>query len=204
MILLPALDPTSLPALLQCLDRLGVVFRIAERPDEGSLADGVLLTSALSFEQGGAWLRQTGWWHELPHLLSKGTPVLALDGAMHLLAERSEEAPKENGLGLLPGCVRRLGPGVKLPHLGWAQVRECRPQEGLPDPAGVWLYFQHAYALDPDGATGWEARHGRAFAVLSQRGRTLGCQARLPQSGAQGRLMLQRLLRALGMIPRVG
>lgn len=201
MIVLPTLDPSSLPALLAALGRLGLACQVVEQPESISHPKGILLASALPFEQNCVWLRRTGWWRELPHLVSEGIPLLALDAALHVLAEGSEEAPRESGLGLLPGCVRRMGPGIKLPHLGWSQVRQSRALDNIPDPADAWLHFQHAHALDPDASTLWEGRHGRAFTVLTLRGRAMGCQARLPQSGATGRLMLLRLLRAQGMAP---
>ncbi len=201
MIVLPVLDPSSYTPLGHALDRLGLPHVLAERPHDLPAVRGILLTSCIPFEQASTWLRRSGWWRELPQMLSDGIPFLALDGAMHLLAEGSEEAPRESGLGLLPGYAHRLGPGVKVPHLGWSPVRQCRVLGALPDPEGLWLQFQHSYALESDASTCWEARHGRPFAVLSVRGKVMGCQARLPQSGAMGRLVLQRLLRAQGMIP---
>lgn len=200
MIVLPVLDPSSCIPLGHALDRLGLPHLLAERPRDLRDTQGILLISCLPFEQACAGLRRSGWWRELPQMLSDGIPLVVLDGAMHLVAEGSEEAPRESGLGLLPGYAHRLGPGVKVPHLGWSPVRQCRVLGALPDPEGLWLQFQHSYALETDASACWEARHGRSFAVLSVRGKVMGCQARLPQSGAVGRLVLQRLLRAQGMI----
>lgn len=200
MIALPTLDPFSLPAFLRLLDRLGLAHRQVDRPDQCLGVSGVILVSGRPFQEGAAWLRRHGWWRELPHFASEGIPLLAFDGAMHLMAEGSEEAPRESGLGFLPGFAHRLGPGVKVPHLGWTQVRQHQLLGGLPDPEGSWLYFQHSHALEPDASTAWEARHGRPFAVLSARGRMIGCQALLAQSGPHGRLMLQRMLRACGIL----
>ena len=70
---------------------------------------------------------------------------------MQLLFERSEEHGGAEGLGLLRGEVRRLeAPGLKLPHIGWSEVRWRRRSpliEGLPDPA--YLYHVHSFVAHP-------------------------------------------------------
>ena len=63
-----------------------------------------------------------------------GRPVLGLGLGLHLLAEGSEESPRGAGLGLLPGLVRSLGPGVKVPHDGWTPVRQHCPTPSFPKP----------------------------------------------------------------------
>lgn len=179
------------------LERMHPDFRRVLTPSEAEGASLVVIASHLPFEGAVGWLKAQGWWRELPGLLSGGLAVLGLEGAMHVLAEGSEEAPRLSGLGLLPGLARRLGPRVKVPHLGWSPVRSVASHPALPEAKGLWLNFAHAYALDVDGSTLWEGRHGRPFSVASARGRVLGLQADLAGSGAGG-LTLMANLRAWG------
>ena len=63
------------------------------------------------------------------------------------------------GLGILPGRVIRFpdakmvgddGVRLKVPHMGWNEVRQTRPHalwEGIPD--GERFYFVHSYFVDP-------------------------------------------------------
>src|SRR3546814_21167934 len=49
---------------------------------------------------------------------------------MQLLAERGEEYGSHEGLGWIPGAVRlieRDDPAIKVPHMGWNDVRLARP-----------------------------------------------------------------------------
>lgn len=181
--------PTHLELLCPDLRR---TFSPGEVP-EGALL--LLEPRGLTCEEALSWLKARGWWRELPDMVSAGATVVALGGAMHLLAEGSEEAPRHSGLGLLPGLARRLGPRVRVPHLGWSPVAPRRPHPGLPDLVQPWLYFAHSHALEVDTATLWEAHHGRAFAVASARGRVLGLQADLAASGPTGQAILAHLAR---------
>jgi imidazole glycerol phosphate synthase glutamine amidotransferase subunit len=113
---------------------------------------------------------------------------------LQLLAEGSEEAPGEPGLGLLPGAVRRLGPGVKVPHMGWSKVRPAQSHPAFSDEGEGWLYFVHGYALDVNGGTLLTAEHGRTFAAAAGKDRVLGFQPHPEKSGPRGRAMLRRAL----------
>jgi len=127
--------------------------------------------------------------------------VLGLGLGLHLLAEGSEESPRGAGLGLLPGLVRSLGPGVKLPHDGWTPVRQHRPHPVFPQAREAWMYFKHSHALEPTSQTLHTADHGRPFSVVELRGLCVGCQAHPEKSGSFGLVFLERLLACLGELP---
>lgn len=191
--------------LTSLVGRLGLPARAVQRPEEASEAAVILVQASLGCEAACGWLKERGWWRELPSLVSEGRWVFGLDTAMHLLAEGSEEMPRHSGLGLLPGLARRLGPGVKVPHMGWARTHGVDPASGLPDPRESWLYFAHTHALDGVAETCWRARHGRDFSALIRRGHVLGIQPRLECSGPFGGGLLQALLawagQAAGSVP---
>jgi imidazoleglycerol phosphate synthase glutamine amidotransferase subunit HisH len=145
-------------------------------------------------------LKASGWWWDLPQLSALGRPVLGIGLGLHLLAEGSEEAPRGAGLGLLPGIVRSLGPGVKVPHHGWTAVKQHCPSETLPDPRGAWMYFKHTHALEPTSLTLLDAVHGRPFSVLERRGQCVGLQAHPEKSGSYGLILLEKILAGLGEV----
>jgi glutamine amidotransferase len=63
----------------------------------------------------------------------------------------SEEGGEHECLGVIPGRVRRLPKGLKVPHMGWNRVRQRRPHpvfDGIPD--GAYFYFVHSYYPDPE------------------------------------------------------
>jgi imidazole glycerol phosphate synthase glutamine amidotransferase subunit len=187
----------NLASLEGALEAFGLPFRRAATPAE-ALDQGVLvLPGDGHFASAKAGLAAAGWWAALPRLVAAGRPLLGICVGMQLLAEDSEEAPGNPGLGLLPGRVRRLGPGVKVPHMGWSRIRTAAPHPAFEGLDTAWLYFVHGYALDVTDATVCTADHGRAFAAVAGRGRVLGFQPHPEKSGREGREMLRRAIQWL-------
>jgi len=191
-------DAGNLASLEGALDRLHLPHQRAATPDGVSPHGPIILPGVGHFESAQKSLRERGWWQALPDLVAEGRPLLGLCLGLQLLAEGSEEAPKATGLGLIPGIVRRLGPGVKVPHMGWSQVSQQHLHPALPDPKGAWLYFVHSYALDCTEETLYTAHHGRPFAAVEARGSVMGFQPHPEKSGPTGLLLLRSALAWMG------
>jgi imidazole glycerol phosphate synthase glutamine amidotransferase subunit len=191
-------DAGNLASLEGALDRLGLRYQRAATPDLAADSGPLILPGVGHFEAAQASLRERGWWRLLPGLVAEGRPLLGICLGLQLLAEGSEEAPRASGLGLIPGIVRRLGPGVKVPHMGWSQVRQGYPHPALPALSESWLYFVHSYALEPTAETLYFADHGRPFAAAEARGNVMGFQAHPEKSGSAGQLLLQSTLAWMG------
>ncbi len=88
-------------------------------------------------------------------------PFLGICIGLQMLFEHSEEG-NAAGLGILPGRVRRFPSGMhdaagnklKVPHMGWNEVRQSRSH---PLWAGIApdarYYFVHSYYVEPADAT---------------------------------------------------
>lgn len=192
----------NLHSLEGALDRLGFRHLRAERPEQAALEGPLVLPGVGHFHAAQEALKAAGWWREIPQMVADGRPLLGICLGLQLLAEGSEESPRDSGLGLIPGIARRLGPGVKVPLMGWAQVRQMVPHAALPDPRGGWLYFVHSYALEARDETIYTAFHGRPFSAVKARGRVLGFQPHPEKSGPFGLVLLQKVLDWMGEVPR--
>ncbi len=95
----------------------------------------------------------------LPEITRRGVPCMGICIGLHALLEYSEEHGGSQGLGLLPGRVRRLPAGTrddnghprKIPHMGWNRARFTRSHAlhaGLE--AAPYFYFVHSYYADPE------------------------------------------------------
>lgn len=77
--------------------------------------------------------------------IQKGTPYLGICLGLQLLLETSEEGHGKC-LGLIPGQVKRLPSGEKIPHMGWNSVQF---HSGHPVFEGIrqndYFYFVHSY-----------------------------------------------------------
>jgi glutamine amidotransferase len=83
--------------------------------------------------------------------ISQDKPFFAICIGMQVLLTFTEEDAGCSCLDIIPGSVRRLPQGQKIPHIGWNQVTQkvIHPLfDGIPDEAN--FYFVHSYYPDPD------------------------------------------------------
>jgi glutamine amidotransferase len=89
-------------------------------------------------------------------------PFLGICMGLQVLMQRSEENGGTGLLGLFQGDVRRFDgrmPGdnglpLKIPHMGWSQVRQVRPHPLWQDiEDGSRFYFVHSYRVVPEDVT---------------------------------------------------
>jgi imidazole glycerol phosphate synthase glutamine amidotransferase subunit len=191
----------NLHSLEGAIQRLGFRSKRAATPEEAAGQGPLVLPGVGHFTAARAALVERGWWAELPRLAAQGRPVLGICLGLQLLADGSEESPGEPGLGLLPGVARLLGPGVKVPNMGWGKVTTRHPHPALPGAVDDWLYFVHSYALPSGADTLLEASHGRPFAAVQARGAVLGFQGHPEKSGAFGQALLVSVLGWMGETP---
>ena len=119
-----------------------------------------------------------------------GRPVLGVCVGMQVLFERSEESPDVAGLGLYPGFVRRLPGGVKVPHVGWNEVRWTAGhplRDGLPDdaPSTSSTGTPPTRRCPPQSLLG-SCEHGRTFAAAVSVGSVTAVQFHPERSGDAG------------------
>ena len=137
--------------------------------------------------------------------LTRGAWLLGICVGYQLLFERGEEFGSTDGLGLLPGTIRKLPAGVPLPHIGWNRLHDEHPHplfEGIP--AGSYFYFVHSFApLEaPDSTCLAQATHGASFTAVAGRERVFGTQFHPEKSGRAGLTLLTNFLAlASGDVP---
>lgn len=184
----------------KALERIGARATVTRDLDELLAADGLLVPGVGAFPAAMARLREHGLVTFLRERAAAGTPIFGACLGMQLLFERSVEHGGAEGLGLLPGEVVALTPGLglKLPHIGWNEVRWTRPSpvsEGLPDPST--FYHVHSYVPVPsdDDVVLGTSDYGVVFASVVGRGRVFGAQFHPEKSSTHGLAMLANFAR---------
>jgi glutamine amidotransferase len=177
------------------LQRLGVESRLSADPAEIQAADRVILPGVGAAGPGMARLRELDL---VDTLRSLRQPLLGICLGMQLLFESSEEGEVEC-LGLLPGRVGKLSaaPGLRVPHMGWNQLRSLRSNtllEGIADEA--YAYFVHSYAAPVTADCIASTEHGTPFAAVVSRGNVSGAQFHPERSAAVGARLLGNFLEA--------
>jgi glutamine amidotransferase len=141
-------------------------------------------------------MRRSGVSEALLEAIRAGTPVLGICVGLQILFERGVEAGGANGLGLLAGTIDRLPETVKLPHIGWSQVRAVGEPHPLFAPLdGQHVYFAHSFAApaDAEGAR-LLATHGRPYCAALAKGNLFAVQFHPEKSQQVGLSMLERFV----------
>jgi len=192
-------------SVLCALERIGQEALLSADPAEMESAAGVILPGVGAFRTAMESLRGTGLDRFLTSQAELGKPILGICLGLQLLFTESEEHGRHKGLGLLRGGVRRFGPGLKVPHMGWnqvAQVGRCGLFDGIED--GAFFYFAHSYYVAPEdeGVACGVTDYGGGFASAVAKGRVFGVQFHPEKSGRCGQRMLANFCRICNQEPK--
>ena len=162
-------------------------------------ADGLILPGVGAFGDAREKLALAGLDGVIRAQAAQGKPLLGICLGMQLLFERSFEFGEHEGLGLIPGDVvdmtPLIGPGLKVPHIGWNALDVRQPAHPLLSGvrAGDCVYFVHSFcATRCDESVIATAEYGAPLTAAVARGNVLGCQFHPEKSGEVG----LRILRA--------
>jgi len=181
----------------RALRRLGAQVFTTNQPEAIATAERLILPgvghcAALIFALDAHGLRQP-----LLRAIARGTNFLGICLGLQALYETSDEAPSLAGLGVLAGRVTHLPPGVKLPHMGWNQLKRTKSSrllDGISPEA--YFYFAHSYAAPASGPESTAVcEHGRAFIAVIEQRNIFGVQFHPEKSGAPGAKLLENFLR---------
>ncbi|MBO8137181.1 MAG: imidazole glycerol phosphate synthase subunit HisH [Desulfotomaculum sp.] len=140
----------NLRSVQKGFEKVGFKAEIVNDPGKIKLYPGVVLPGVGAFADAMNNLKKMGMAEALQNYAASGRPLLGICLGLQLLFDSSTEWGKTPGLGILPGEVRRLPQGLKVPHMGWNQIEIKRYSplfEGIPD--GSAYYFVHSYYVDP-------------------------------------------------------
>ncbi len=170
----------------------GVV--VTADPETVRRADRIVLPGVGAFGAAMRQLRVTpGLIEALDEaVLEQARPFLGVCVGMQLMAETGEEHGSHRGLGWLPGTVRALVPSadMKVPHMGWNDVRPTRPHPLIE--AGE-AYFLHSFAYEGEGVIA-DTDHGGSVTAAIGRDNLAGVQFHPEKSQRYGLALLSRFL----------
>jgi glutamine amidotransferase len=96
-------------------------------------------------------LQRLGLVSPIRRFIAEGRPFLGVCIGLQLLFTGTEEGGWHECLDVIHGVVRRLPQGLKIPHMGWNQVRQGISHPifgGIPDEAN--FYFVHSFYAEPE------------------------------------------------------
>jgi glutamine amidotransferase len=184
----------------KALDHVGVRASITREHAALRAVAGLVLPGVGSFPRAMENLRELGLDELLRERLAAGVPVLGVCLGMQLAFDSSTERGGAAGLGIVPGEVHALQTGaLKLPHIGWNEVRLARPDSPLLDSLPDRCAFYHVHSFAPLPADPQDilatAEYGASFVTAVQRGSFYGVQFHPEKSSAAGLRLLANFAR---------
>ena len=139
----------NLRSVQKAFQRLGHQAVITDDPQAVTGASAVVFPGQGASPPAMAALERTGLAVAICQAIAQGKPFFGVCLGLQLLMEWSEEGGTRC-LGVLPGTVRRLPRGQKVPHMGWNSVRLEVEHPVFQDvPQDSYFYFVHSYYAAP-------------------------------------------------------
>ena len=126
----------------------------------------------------------------------RGAPFLGVCVGMQLLADAGEEFGRHQGLGWIPGTVRLIepaDPAIKVPHMGWNDVRLVGAPPLL-EPGEAYFLHSYHFVADDEAHVAAVTDHGGPLVAAVARDTIIGCQFHPEKSQGYGLSFVSRFL----------
>ncbi len=173
----------------KALQLFGAKTLVTSNPKDIQSAQKAVLPGVGAFDDAMLELEKQGLVSVIRDFVKAQRPILGICLGMQLLFDKSQEAAKTKGLGILKGEVKRFeaNKGIKVPHMGWNQLKkvkskkpkgksECPLLKDIPD--NSFVYFCHSYypvPKDKDVAAA-TTEYGLEFASVVWKDNVYGVQ----------------------------
>ncbi len=176
------------------LDYLGLESALVKDEKSVREADEIILPGVGAFPAAMEMLEKSGL---VPVIReeSKKKPFLGICLGMQVIFEKGYEFGECDGLGLIPGSVRKMEePGLIIPHMGWnklEKLNDCPLLENIGDEE--FVYFVHSYKAETEDKfiAAYSQYGGRVPALVWDGDLVYGAQFHPEKSGETGLKILR-------------
>ncbi|MBN2239778.1 MAG: imidazole glycerol phosphate synthase subunit HisH [Dehalococcoidales bacterium] len=188
----------NIRSVMNAIDRLGYTVTLTDNPETVLAADTVILPGVGAAADTVSGLKKINMIEAIHRVVAEDRPFLGICIGMQVLFTTTEEDGGKDCLDVLHGKVKKLPEGLKIPHMGWNQVKQNIEHpifEGVPDNAN--FYFVHSYYADPEDKTiiAGETEYGISFCSMVAKGNLVATQFHPEKSGDTGLKIYDNFIR---------
>jgi len=192
----------NLRSVANAIAKLGHQPKVTASPKELVDAQAVILPGVGAAGDTMASLKRLGLVEPINQLIADGRPFFGVCIGLQVLFDGTEEGGWHECLGIIPGRVKKLPAGLKIPHMGWNQVKQRLSHpifDGIPD--GANFYFVHSYYGEPEDSSliAGETDYGVSFCSVMVRGNLVATQFHPEKSGEFGLKLYDNFIKLAGI-----
>jgi len=192
----------NLRSVTNALIKLGCHPKVTHEPEDVVKATAVIFPGVGAAADVMESLPESGMDEAIKEAISEGQPFFAICVGMQVLLSTTEEGGWNECLDIIPGMVKRLPAGLKVPHIGWNQVRQVSAHpifKGIPE--GSNFYFVHSYYAEPEDASvvAGTTEYGVNLCSVLIKDNLIATQFHPEKSGALGLRMYANFLDLAGV-----
>ena len=187
----------NLRSVETAMKHLEADFFISKDPSELLKAERMIFPGVGEALSSMEVLKRTGLDEAVREFAASGKPLLGICLGCQIFFEHSEERDTEC-LGIIPGKVKEFSPdmGLKVPHMGWNQVRHDNRHpvfEGIAENSS--FYFVHSFypSADRDFEIG-TTEYGIEFTSAAAKDNVVATQYHPEKSGEIGLRLLKNFI----------
>ena len=170
----------NLRSVQKAIEHTGYTTCITQKPDDIRQAKGIILPGVGAMAPAMAKLEALNLIVPIKAAITLRKPFLGICLGFQLLFEKSSEGGEVEGLGILEGTVERFNNKLKVPHMGWNQIKIDNPLSPILNRIKnqTNAYFCHSYFVKPKDPSLIVATtdYGKPFVSAIQRGNLFGVQ----------------------------
>ena len=191
----------NLRSVSNALAALGYRYRVSSSPEDLLAADAAILPGVGNAGDIMRNLKKLSLVEPIKQFIAAGKPFLGVCLGLQVLLSTSEEGGRQECFDIIHGTVRKFPPGLKIPHMGWNQVKQTKTHpvfDGIPDNTN--FYFVHSYFAAPednDVVTG-TTDYGISFCSVLAKANLVATQFHPEKSGRWGLKLYDNFFRAAG------
>ena len=186
----------NLGSMRSALNQLNLEFKDISYVEEIDTVDTLIIPGVGAFNSGMINLNRKGMTPEILNFAKAGKKILGICLGMHVLASTGDEGGYSNGLGLIPGSIKKLEKNMnaRVPHLGWDGIT-------FGDSSVTnYVYFAHSYyfelnrnsAVEVEASFDW---NGHQIPAVIRKNNLIGIQFHPEKSANFGLNLLDRYVR---------
>lgn len=172
------------------IERLGYNAELSNNPEEIKAADKVIFPGVGEASSAMAKLKESGLDSLIPQLKQ---PVLGICLGMQLMCNQTEEGDT-HGLGIFDVDVVRFTDEVKVPQIGWNQIRSLKSPIFEKVKEQDYIYLVHSFYAPLCKETVCETDYGIHYSSGLQKDNFYGLQFHPEKSSEVGEQILKNFL----------